>query len=197
MQLFYSPIYLKIKKLLIAWFRHKSYLWCFTDYNIYFFNFSWKRFFLRSKYILCHRRSQRRTFTLARKKWGRKSDIGKNLGNSSLYPVWLGNQHATNRNSSSTVQEFSKSDWSINMGSLRVHSEQRCHLNQLRCWNIHTWRVTGVWLHWQAPEVPLPFQLKSRECFWDKVNIRLHLMRFNSHHGAVSANIDWIPLRWN
>lgn len=49
MQLFYSPIYLKIKKHLIAWSRHKSYLWCLADYNIYFST-------LRGSDFLCEER---------------------------------------------------------------------------------------------------------------------------------------------
>lgn len=83
------------------------------------------------------------------------------------------------------------------MGSLRVHSEQRRRLNQLRCWNIHTWRATDVRLHWGAPNAPLPFQFKSRHSAFGTKRIRLHLMHLNSQHGAVSANINWIPLRWN
>lgn len=33
------------------------------------------------------------------------------------------------------------------MGYLRAHSKQRCHLNQLGCWHIHTSRGTKIRLH--------------------------------------------------
>lgn len=197
MQLFYSPIYLKIKKLLIAWFRHKSYLWCFTDYNIYFlktFHESDSFWDVSTYHVI---KDLRRTFTLGKKKWGKNIGIGKNVENSSLRSLWLGYRGVTDRNSPSIIQEFSKSNENINKRSLRARSKKKVSLNPARLLAHSHIRSDCNQTALIGSKGVISFLAQSGECCWCKCPCRLHLMHVNSHRRAVSEDINWTPRWWN